>query len=94
MGKVFGAFNPQMFVATVCSGAATNGTFAVTGLTTNDVVYEVLQCEGVNGGITAALALGTDFKVNSDGVCATIATDTSTNRLLVRYIDVSAGSEA
>ncbi len=95
MSRTLNGFNPKMIVALVGSGAASNATFALTGITTNDIVIAALRCEGVYGGITAALAVdGTDFTVTADGVCQTILTDTSANRLVVLIADVSAGSES
>ena len=90
---VFAHFNAAATRIFIVSGAASNATFAVTGVVTTDHILWALRCEGGNGaGPTAVLCDGakqTEVTIPEDGAMKTPLTATNADTLIICVHDVS-----
>lgn len=95
--KAYAHWNPRMVKTFIASGAASNATFAVTGILTTDEVIRVLRATGGNGvGFDAVLDQGdaiTELTITAAGVCKTPLTATNADRLMIEVVRHSLGDE-
>lgn len=69
--------------ANVADGAAVDTNIAITGIVTTDMLIQVVNLTD--------LAEVADVTITSDGNIQSSSVDTSTKKLLVMWVDVSAG---
>lgn len=82
----FNGFNTDMFQAAVVDGTTAATSIAVTGLATDDVLLLVLHQD--SGGLFSGV-LTDETSITAAGVIETSTTDTSNDKLLVVWLDVS-----
>lgn len=82
----FTGFNTDMFRAEVIAGGAAETDLEVDGITPDDILLMVLH-QDVAGLLLADLTAETS--ISGDGTIQTATTDTSTDTLVVVWLDVS-----
>ena len=86
---VYNGFVPSALGTTFVSGAASNATFAVSGLKAADQPLFAIYCAGGSTHPVSGI-LGPSQLTFTDGACCTNDLDTSTGTVALVYLDASA----